>query len=339
MYSYITICPSFAADVRSPFLKPKTPITIQSLEDILEVRKKRHDREIHTFEAMTSGWKPSAYVPEPTIASFKVKAKDGTKLVLHALKPNTAEHSSIMAASPLAQRGWAWQENLLSKRIAHFTDWEIIFECRSKQRFEYTHELDLKTGLARSFANFTSNPESSWKNYVSNFSDKVLTKESDRLPAISGVAALINPSLKGPYLAGLWADWLHTDLLWYPDKLPSNIDYEDEPLVKPSHENPSWSWASIKTKVEFVRAPKEEGNQEGTRGGTQSESSLKLVHSTCQPATSNPYGAVVGGSSLTLKGSIARARLQTSNAFQLNSYGLVLPAELGEATTYLQFRL
>jgi hypothetical protein len=55
-----------------------------------------------------------------------------------------------------------------------------------------------------------------WNKVVAAYSECLLTKESDKLVAISGVAKDL-VSLGGPrdYVAGLWKDHLIFDLLWY----------------------------------------------------------------------------------------------------------------------------
>ncbi|KAI9767833.1 MAG: hypothetical protein M1839_004334 [Geoglossum umbratile] len=251
---------------------------------------------------------------------------DGKKVILYARRPSTSRHASLMAASPLAERGWTWQENVLSSRIAHFTDWEIVFECRSKLRFEYTGDLDIKIGLARSFAEFRSNPESSWKHHVSGFSEKVLTQESDRLPAISGIAQSFSSILKGPYLAGLWVDWLDTDLLWYPVKMETDFDFGMAPLAKPRDDAPSWSWTSMKAKVRFPVL-----EMAGSR-------QLKLIDSSYRPKSINPFGPAEPMASITLQGKIFYARLEAENAFKLAKYGLRLPPNIHNAVSKLQLR-
>jgi hypothetical protein len=308
--AYVTICPSFAEDVRQPFIRARRLPQVRTIDQMLA------DRKSHT--------KPTPD-PEQVVISFSVPEENGTEITLHARMPNTLHHPSIMAASPLAKRGWAWQENVLSGRIAHFTPWEVVFECRSAQRFEYTDSVGLKTGLCRSFAEFGSNPEQSWKQHVSDFSEKALTYESDRLPAISGVAEIFGRSLKGPYLAGAWADWLDTDLLWYPDNIPRKFGYDMAPVAKPP-DMPSWSWASMTATVRFPVLYNEHNRK------------LRLVRASHQPSNGNAYGPTKAGSFLTLRGYTFRAEIQVENAFDLDCYILKLPSAIESSVVKHQLR-
>ncbi|KAF8860244.1 HET-domain-containing protein [Acephala macrosclerotiorum] len=56
-----------------------------------------------------------------------------------------------------------------------------------------------------------------WHTVVRNYSHLKLTVESDRLPAIAGLAREAEECRVGPYLAGLWGDSLLLDLTWRID--------------------------------------------------------------------------------------------------------------------------
>jgi hypothetical protein len=43
-----------------------------------------------------------------------------------------------------------------------------------------------------------------------------LAKENDKLPAIAGLACVMQPPSGTTYMAGLWTDNLAEELLWYP---------------------------------------------------------------------------------------------------------------------------
>jgi hypothetical protein len=42
---------------------------------------------------------------------------------------NTLGHSDLLRAYPLLTRGWVYQERLLSPRVLHFTQKELVWEC------------------------------------------------------------------------------------------------------------------------------------------------------------------------------------------------------------------
>jgi hypothetical protein len=82
-----------------------------------------------------------------------------------------------------------------------------------------------------------------WMDLVSEYTILDLTMESDRLPALSGVAAkFLNTSL-GDYVAGMWTQMLPLGLL-YENQWRGTGAHPSWPSdYKP--QAPSWSWASI----------------------------------------------------------------------------------------------
>lgn len=80
------------------------------------------------------------------------------------------------------------------------------------------YDLDSRRGLAI------------WNRVVEDYSKRSMTKEQDKLIAISGLAKDIQPNVHrtqgdgdSRYLAGLWERFLLEQLLWRVDSLPSNI--------------------------------------------------------------------------------------------------------------------
>ncbi|QPC63950.1 hypothetical protein HYE67_006181 [Fusarium culmorum] len=99
----------------------------------------------------------------------------------------------------------------------------------------------------------------SWYRFASRFSMDKFTFASDRLPALSGIAARIQHRFPQKYIAGLWEFNITQGLAWgvheAPDhKSPSLADLsmgiEGEAI--PSELNmPSWSWASSDKPIHF----------------------------------------------------------------------------------------
>lgn len=78
-----------------------------------------------------------------------------------------------------------------------------------------------------------------WAQLISEYSSGALTFEADRLVAIAGVASQIESRTGFTYVAGLWKEFLHYNLLW---GLRSPWSGEWHP---PTYQAPSWSWASV----------------------------------------------------------------------------------------------
>ncbi|KAH8686162.1 heterokaryon incompatibility protein-domain-containing protein [Tricladium varicosporioides] len=88
-------------------------------------------------------------------------------------------------------------------------------------------------------------PDSLWWRIVTRYSGRYLTKHSDRLVAISGLAYLFREATKHEYLAGIWREDLD-DLLWFADPWRTmSIPDANELLQEYAYQAPSWSWAAI----------------------------------------------------------------------------------------------
>jgi hypothetical protein len=84
---------------------------------------------------------------------------------------------------------------------------------------------------------------------VKSYTSRRLTYPSDKLVAISGLAASTTQAKRGAeYLAGLWDESILLDLLW--QAMPGA---SKEPLAYPRTVSraPSWSWASIDRGVSY----------------------------------------------------------------------------------------
>ncbi|KAF5010612.1 hypothetical protein FDECE_3243 [Fusarium decemcellulare] len=188
-----------------------------------------------------------------------------------------------VAKSPLLRRAWAFQERLLSRGTVFFTHNMLYWECGElyaselypeggpwdlKYRYKrydlgerlpqgvqtvedgrfkhvYTALLTSDKGVDGSLdAEISEKFVYTWASIIAQYSIGGLSKESDKLVAIDGVAeqmAAIIP--KEQYLTGLWRQpSLPLFLLWY--------SYKTTKQARIPHA-PSWSWASTHSRVEF----------------------------------------------------------------------------------------
>jgi len=84
---------------------------------------------------------------------------------------------------------------------------------------------------------------------VEEYSMRALTKPSDKLPALAGIASNLQPVLSSEYLAGIWTCDVLTGLLWrrstyIRDSYDSCLDRQDSSA-------PSWSWAAAVGQLYF----------------------------------------------------------------------------------------
>lgn len=76
-----------------------------------------------------------------------------------------------------------------------------------------------------------------WADLIQEYSALQLTCESDRLPALAGIADIASRIVPGQYLSGIWEANLSAGLLWHPAKYPAKLSGNASV--------PSWSWASV----------------------------------------------------------------------------------------------
>ncbi len=175
--------------------------------------------------------------------------------------------------TPLNNRAWVAQERLLSPRIVHFGSQQLCWECheleacetfpagipRSRDPTTFIVRTGLKrlTPLADDQALFAvgatasdslSDPYEFWDGVVDAYTRSAMTREEDKLIALSGFAKGMELVLKDRYLAGLWERYLGHQLLWWVSR-PMSAN-NGNPCSRPNkYRAPSWSWASINGNV------------------------------------------------------------------------------------------
>lgn len=172
---------------------------------------------------------------------------------------------SLLAHSPLAQRGWAFQERMLPSRTLHFADGQVYWECfdhSASERYPTGKMVyvDAKDSLASrmvkqlkpvmALARIAEEINVSydvWSGIVEAYSRSKLTYESDKLVALAGLAMEIAQMFqRDDYLAGLWRSGLPYSLMWTAD------DDTENTIVRPrKYRAPSWSWASLDGNITF----------------------------------------------------------------------------------------
>jgi hypothetical protein len=165
---------------------------------------------------------------------------------------------------PLSNRGWALQERLASSRILHYTAGELVWECKTLcqcqcgriatqpayNNWDYRIKT-LKSMFHSAFGN-DGNGElllSMWKELIYHFSARKLTRDTDRLPAMSGLARLFQARNLGEYCAGLWSKDLASSLVW------SVVELARWNNRSTTYTAPTWSWASVIEGVMWTGSP------------------------------------------------------------------------------------
>jgi hypothetical protein len=173
--------------------------------------------------------------------------------------------SHNMLESPIFERGWTFQEALLSPRLVMFfphgqrpalrcskytvqTDGgKPVVHPKPLVSLRELERVVEKGGLKGDAYYINEAKLEEWVMIVENFSRRSFTYQTDKMPAIMGIAsewkALFN---QGSYWAGLWSTTLAKSLMWKPKRGYYYPRAACEPYVAPS-----WSWASRAHPVEY----------------------------------------------------------------------------------------
>ncbi|KAK3312702.1 heterokaryon incompatibility protein-domain-containing protein [Apodospora peruviana] len=151
------------------------------------------------------------------------------------------------AIFPLLTRAWVLQERLLSRRILHFTDRELFWECREATWCECRRDEDSWTERRRQAKRDIKDTE--WADIVETYSDLELTLAKDKLTAIEGIATRFGRAKNWNYVCGLWAENFENEFLW------RRYHSGDKPRPHP-RTAPTWSRASVDGKLLFPGNPR-----------------------------------------------------------------------------------
>jgi hypothetical protein len=248
--SYITIAATNAIDNDSRILKPE-PFT--------------NNHQLTLFQPTTDQRSPEVVIARETVPVFIRKRFD------HKPFSRTQKFEEPL----LLTRAWIYQERVLSPRVIHFCDNELVWECGADFSCQcgFLHQpgfpiTTVKQGQRNRLADgqwmktaslsISMTPrdvqvseddlrfkQEFFRDRVSDYGRLDLKFPRDRLRAIGGIARQYQPPEGGSYFAGLWKETLAQDLTWHDSgEKPTRESWEA--LASGSFVAPSWSWASVK---------------------------------------------------------------------------------------------
>lgn len=189
----------------------------------------------------------------------------GTEVIV-----SPAEYIPEPEKEPLYKRAWCFQETFLSPRVLYYTKGELVFHCQRMKVTESNWEFDTFTDSKPEpgpverwrYKRFNDEVEGveelyydEWRPLVEQYSRRGLTKEGDRLPAISAIARnwimprVLEENPEDSYLAGFFQGDLQKSLIW----MKSDQDPLPMKRSKP-YTAPSWSWASVSGGIRFCQS-------------------------------------------------------------------------------------
>ena len=212
-----------------------------------------------------------------------------------ALKHTPLHHTHGLGTArnlPLLKRAWTLQEQLLSPHMIHFTQTEMLFECFQSYSCECGSSWD--RAIKQSTYKAALDPKtraSSWVTILEEYTTRKLTIDTDRLPALSGIARAISSTETQNlgYAAGLFIVDMPHCLLWM-----SKYGLGHRPTKSKMSAPPSWSWASVESMQIFWPT--------WTRsfGTTEYDTLVQILDVQCDPTTVDAFGMVSGGRLTTL---------------------------------------
>lgn len=180
-----------------------------------------------------------------------------TRIVLFRFSENNFEDSTVQAlllfpgdeeswkqveflSEPLSRRAWALQEWVLAKRVLHYNTRQMYFECNEgivgEDGCRFKDRLCDLGGENEKLSMLEEAEREKWNFVLRAYGARKLTKATDKLPALSGLARLFAQCLGTEYVAGLWSDHLIRRLAW--QGLGSGR------ILSQDYTGPTWSWAN-----------------------------------------------------------------------------------------------
>ncbi|KAM6511157.1 hypothetical protein FALCPG4_016158 [Fusarium falciforme] len=222
--------------------------------------------------------------------TLTLNSSTGESANIYLIKDCDESTSVIRGVHALRTRGWVLQEQYLSTRILWFTSKKIGWSCKRVQKTEDGKLFGFKVPDLRS---------TKWREVFADFSGRSLTYDTDKLPALAGVASAfsalsaLSGENQGRYCAGLWQKTLPENLLFY----------WNNPTCPTQYLAPSWSWASLNGQVEWL---------DTFFAGYDLLNGVAVVDCDMKLASDNQYGQVMEGSSITISGPLIKLRPRVS---------------------------
>ncbi|KAH7325612.1 heterokaryon incompatibility protein-domain-containing protein [Stachybotrys elegans] len=176
-------------------------------------------------------------------ASAEDSATVSTAFLRPLLSAQSNSDSLHLYNAPLYQRGWVFQEMMLSQRSLHFRKQQMYWRCRRGLQSEdgTLDESKQDSGFLNLFSKVVYGQDDltgpveangTWWKWVEHYTSRTLTKAEDRIAAITGMIHHFQTRTAAAPVLGLWESTFISDLHW-----GANGGGPSLPLT-----GPSWSW-------------------------------------------------------------------------------------------------
>lgn len=211
--------------------------------------------------------------------------------------------------NPLSRRAWVLQEKELSTRSIHFGLNRLLWECRElkgSSALPWCTDVSWDAETDAESTWLENQPEDfalyytmrfQWLRLSQEYSSRSLTKVTDTLPALSGIAQSFQKYFpEDKYIAGIWSSHLPLALLWHQSHSGEVINRRTEEYIAPS-----WSWTSSPYRIHYIlRNHHEICQRMACKKPDRFRENLEVMHIKAEPKHNDPYGALKEGASLEL---------------------------------------
>lgn len=200
--------------------------------------------------------------PEGLMHSDEIPLFRHGVLKLEATRLDGGYHSAYLQVvnrpnlhAALENRSWYLQEQLLAPRAVYFTTSDICWVCDQGGAC-YTNQSPVCMGTwadslkhnLRILIRLNRLDRWLWNRILERYSRTLLTKPTDKLPALAGIMSIfakMGPQRRLTYVTGLWQEDSEPVSLW-------RAGYGKGALRPPIARCPSWSWAALGGQMDFL---------------------------------------------------------------------------------------
>ncbi|OCK85850.1 HET-domain-containing protein [Lepidopterella palustris CBS 459.81] len=230
--------------------------------------------------------------------------------------PPLPDFTDSVSYAPLNRRAWVLQERMLSPRILHWAPESLFWQCTKTWASESApdgliyDDPDDVTGV--NILTLTDHRATTWEwaPLIEDYTRRGITNDTDKLPALSGIARIIHLNTGFHYHAGLWQSPVRKLLGEYKSaanligaaelSLTAGLMWQSDPTIlnnprRPtSYVAPSWSWASVVGSIHY--SDKNTGGPGPMKGWTDVRwrTQADVIHVETN-AVADPFGQITAG--------------------------------------------
>lgn len=233
----------------------------------------------------------------------------------------------------LSERAWTVQERFLSPRRLYFSKQQIFYACAAGKACEAfpagktPYQMGRMYGGSSLFSDRKVSPREIWSSVAGDYACAALSKDTDKIIALSGVAEKMQHQLKDEYVVGLWRSNLVHELLWRHSGSGG-----ERYRPGPGRIAPTWSWMSVSGSAgAYINSTS------CSSVATECKHHIKIVYATVDKVDpTRPTGDIIPGSGiLKIQGQLKPASwfpIRQYSFHDWRKYQITFDGEVGAAS-------